>query len=85
VKAFQNQFDCCWPAFKSGWGSAAHFSKENCSSATYLPHFKTSEIAPCWFSKAPVQRQEIYTVAKDLNSPVFKSFQKIQNVLALNG
>jgi hypothetical protein len=31
---------------------AARFSKENCSSAAYLPDFKTGEIAPCWFSKA---------------------------------
>jgi hypothetical protein len=32
---------------------AAYFSKENCSSATYLPDFKTGKIAPCQFSKAP--------------------------------
>jgi hypothetical protein len=31
---------------------AACFSKENCSSATYYPDFKTGEIPPCLFSKA---------------------------------
>jgi hypothetical protein len=40
------------PAFKSGGRCVARFSKENCSSATYLPEFKTGEIAPCQFSKA---------------------------------
>jgi hypothetical protein len=33
-------------------GCAACFSKENCSSATYLQDFKTDEIAPCRFLKA---------------------------------
>jgi hypothetical protein len=49
----QNGRDWPWPAFKSGGRCAAHFSKENCSSATYLPNFKIGgEIAPCRFSKA---------------------------------
>jgi hypothetical protein len=59
VKAFQNRQDCHWQAFKSAGRYAACFSKENCSSATYLPDFKTIEIAPCRFSKAlgPTPRQ----------------------------
>jgi hypothetical protein len=52
LKAFQNWRDYHWPAFKSGGCYAACFSKENCSSATYLLDFKIGEIAPCWFSKA---------------------------------
>jgi hypothetical protein len=41
LKAFQNQRDCHWPAFKSGVRCAACFLKDNCSSATYLPDYKT--------------------------------------------
>jgi hypothetical protein len=52
LKAFYNRRDCHWPAFRSGGRCVARFSKENCSSATYLPDFKTNEIAPCRFSKA---------------------------------
>jgi hypothetical protein len=52
LKAFQNRRDCHRPAFKSGEHCAAHFSKEDCSSATYLPDLKTGEIAPRQFSKA---------------------------------
>jgi hypothetical protein len=52
LKAFQNRRDCHWPAFKSGGRCFARFSKVNCSSATYLPNFKTGEVAPCRFSKA---------------------------------
>jgi RNA:NAD 2'-phosphotransferase (TPT1/KptA family) len=52
LKAFQNRRDCQWPAFKSGVHYAAHCSKENCSSATYLLDFKIGEIASCPFSKA---------------------------------
>jgi hypothetical protein len=39
-------------SFQKWWVLAAHFSQENCLSATYLPDFKTLEIAPCQFSKA---------------------------------
>jgi hypothetical protein len=37
--------------FESGGRYAAHFSKENCSLATYLPDFKTGEIALAGFQK----------------------------------
>jgi hypothetical protein len=33
-------------------GDVLPLSKENCSSAIYLPDFKTGKITPCWFSKA---------------------------------
>jgi hypothetical protein len=52
LKDFENQQDCHWPAFKSGGHCVAHFSKENCLSASYFPVFKTGEVAPCRFSKA---------------------------------
>jgi hypothetical protein len=38
--------------FQKWWRCFARFSKENCLSATYLPNFKTGEVAPCRFSKA---------------------------------
>jgi hypothetical protein len=40
------------PAFKSGGRCVARFSKENCSPATYLPDFKTGDVAPRRFSEA---------------------------------
>jgi hypothetical protein len=52
LKSFQNRRDWLLPAFKSGGHCAARFSKENCSSETCLPDFKTSQIAPCQLSKA---------------------------------
>jgi hypothetical protein len=51
LKAFLNRRDCHWPAFIRGGHCVARFSKENCSSATYLPDFKTGEVAPCQFPK----------------------------------
>ncbi len=47
LKAFQNQRDCHWLAFKSGGPYAARFSKEDWSSATYLQDFETGKIASC--------------------------------------
>jgi hypothetical protein len=76
------------PAFKSGGRCVARFSKENCSSATYLPDFKTGEVAPCQFSKAlgaTLRHSWCPIGAKDLNSPVLKRFQQIQKLLGLNG
>jgi hypothetical protein len=49
--------------------------------------FKIGELALAGFQKLSAQLQEIcYPIgAKDLNSPVLKSFSQIQKVFALNG
>jgi hypothetical protein len=51
------------------------------------PAFKAGEMALAGFQKLSVQLREIcYPIgAKDLNSPVLKSFSQIQKVFALNG
>jgi hypothetical protein len=57
-------------------------------SASWLwPAFKTGEMALAGFQKLSAQLREICypTGAKDLNSPVLKSFLLIQKVFALNG
>jgi hypothetical protein len=49
--------------------------------------FKTCEMALAGFEELSAQLREICDPigAKDLNSPVLKSFSQIQKVLALNG
>jgi hypothetical protein len=86
LKAFQNQRDCHWPAFKNGWCYAAHFLKENCLLAIYLPDFKTGKIAPCRFSKVlnATLRHLLSNRNKGFELPRFKSLQQIQKLLALN-
>jgi hypothetical protein len=66
---------------------AASFSQENCLSVTYLPDFKTLEIAPCQFSKAlnATLRLLLSNRSKGFELTGFKSFQQIQKLLALNG
>jgi hypothetical protein len=51
------------------------------------PAFKIGELALAGFHKLSAQLREIcYPVgAKDLNSPILKSFSQIQKVFALNG
>jgi hypothetical protein len=81
LQAFQNQQDCLWPTFKSGGRYAAPFSKENCSSATYLLDFKTGEIASfAGFQKLSVQLRDNCNPRgpKDFNS-------QINKLLALSG
>jgi hypothetical protein len=53
----------------------------------YLPDFKTDKISPCCFSKAlGATPRHLYPIgAKDLSSPVLKSFQQIQRLVARNG
>jgi hypothetical protein len=52
-----------------------------------LAGFKTRKLALAGFQKlsAPLQEFCYPTGAKDLNSPVFKSFSQIQELFALNG
>jgi hypothetical protein len=52
LKAFQNWQDCHCPAFKRCGCYSAGFSKENCSSTTNFPDFKTGKIASCRLLKA---------------------------------
>jgi hypothetical protein len=69
---------------KTGKIGSCRFSK----SVSWLwPAFKTGEIALAGFQKLSTQLREIcYPVgAKDLNSPVLKSFSQIQKVFTLNG
>jgi hypothetical protein len=85
-KAFENRRDRLWLAFQisaqrigSGWLS---------KSASWLwPAFKIGELALTGFQKLSAQLREIcYPIgAKDLNSPVLKSFSQIQKLFALNG
>jgi hypothetical protein len=93
-KAFENQQDWLLPAFTIGQLALASFQNwrvgSGClsKSASWLwPAFKTGEIALAGFQKLSAQLREIcYPIgAKDLNSPVFKSFSQIQKVFALNG
>jgi hypothetical protein len=57
-------------------------------SANWLwPAFKIGELALPGFQKLSAQLREICFLmgAKDLNSPVFRSFSQIQKLFALNG
>jgi hypothetical protein len=81
------------PAFKIGELALAGFQNRQVGSgclsksASWLwPAFKTGKIALAGFQKLSAQLREIcYPIgAKDLNSPVFKSFSQIPKVFALN-
>jgi hypothetical protein len=93
-KAFENRQDKLLPAFKFGELALASFQNwrvdSGClsKSANWLwPAFKTGELALAGFQKLSAQLREICypTGARDLNSPVLKSFLQIQKVFALNG
>jgi hypothetical protein len=93
-KAFENRQDRLLPAFKIGELALAGFQNRRVGSgclsksASWLwPAFKTGEMALAGFQKLSEQQGEIcYPIgAKDLNSPILKSFSKIQKVFALNG
>jgi hypothetical protein len=73
AEAFQILRDSPWSAFKDGGPCAASFSKENCSSGTYI--FEGS-----LFSKALGAATKICypIVIKDLNSPSYESFVYIK-------
>jgi hypothetical protein len=90
-KAFANRQDRLLPAFKIGELALANFQNQRVSSgclsklASWLwPAFKTGGMALAGFQKFLAQLREIcYPIgAKDLNSPVLKSFSQIQNVFA---
>jgi hypothetical protein len=84
VESFSKPAKLPLDSFQTWWALWCPLSKENCSSATYLPDFKIGEIAPCRFSK--VLRDIFHLIeAKDLISPVLKSCQQIQKLLAPNG
>jgi hypothetical protein len=83
-----------WLLFKIGELALAGFQNwrvgSGCfsKSASWLwPAFKTSEMALAGFQKLLAQLREIFDPigAKDLNSPVLKSFSQIQKVFVLNG
>jgi hypothetical protein len=93
-KAFENRQDRLLPAFKIGELALAGFQNRRvgfaCLSkaARWLwPAFKTGEMALAGFQKLSAHLREIcYPIkAKDLNSPVLKSFSQIQKVFTLNG
>jgi hypothetical protein len=93
-KAFENRQDRPLLDFKFGELALAGFQNwlvgSGClsKSASWLwPAFKTGEMALAGFQKLSAQLREIcYPIgAKDLNSPVLKSFSHIQKVFALNG
>jgi hypothetical protein len=82
------------PACKIGELALADFQNRRVGSgflsksASWLwPAFKTGKMALASFQKLSAQLREIcYPIgAKDLNSPVLKSFLQIQKVFALNG
>jgi hypothetical protein len=85
-----------WLAFKLSELALAGFqnrrvgSGRHSNSASWLwLAFKIGELALAGFQKLSTQLREIcyhYPIgAKDLNSPVFKSFSQIQKLFALNG
>jgi hypothetical protein len=93
-KAFENWQVRLLPAFKIGQLALAGFQNRRVGSgclsklASWLwPAFKTGKMALAGFQKLSAQLREICnpTGAKDLNSPVLKSFSQIQKVLAING
>jgi hypothetical protein len=93
-KVFENRKDRLLPAFKIGELALARFQNRQVGfgclskSVSWLwPAFKTGEMALASFQKLSAQLRVICypTGAKDLNSPVFKSFSQIQKVFALKG
>jgi hypothetical protein len=93
-KAFENRQDRLLPAFKIGELALAGFQNRQVGSGCLSkseswcwPAFKTSEMALAGFQKLLAQLGKIcYPIgAKDLNSPVLKSFSQIRKVFALNG
>jgi hypothetical protein len=94
AKSFENRQDRLLPAFKIGELALAGFQNwrvgSGClskSASWRWPAFKTGKLALAGFQKLLVQLREIcYPIeAKDLNSPILKSFSQIQKVFALNG
>jgi hypothetical protein len=82
------------PAFKISKLALAGFQNRRVGSgclsksASWLwPAFKTGKISLVSFQKLSAQLREIcYPIgAKDLNSPVLKSFSQIQKIFVLNG
>ncbi len=68
----------------------ARFSKDNCSSATYWPDFKTGEIALAGFQKLSAQLWDIYGIcdingSKGFELAGFKKLSANQKLLPLNG
>jgi hypothetical protein len=92
-KAFENRQDRLLPTCKIGELALASFQNQRVGfgclskSASWLwPAFKSGEMALAGFQTLSAQLREIcYPIgAKDLNSPVLKSFSQIQKVFALN-
>jgi hypothetical protein len=80
-KAFKNRQDRLWPAFKLGEFTLAGIKMGELALA-----FKIGDLALVGFHKLSAQLRGIcYPGAKDLNSPVLKSFSQIQKLFALNG
>jgi hypothetical protein len=82
-KAFENQRDRLWPAFKIGEWFWLTFKIGELA----LAGFQIGKLALAGFQNLSTQLQEIcYPIgAKDLNSPVLKSFLQFQKLFALNG
>jgi hypothetical protein len=62
---------------------AAAFSRQNCSSETYLAGSKTCNIGPDRLSKAPcaAPKHLFPNKSEGFDSPVLKSFEKVQQLL----
>jgi hypothetical protein len=82
-KAFENQVNRLWPAFKISELALAGFQNRQVGSGWLLntaswlwPAFKIGKLALAGFQKLSAQLQDIcYPIgAKDLNLPVLKSF-----------
>jgi hypothetical protein len=73
--------------FQKWWALCCPLLKENCSSATYLPDFKTGAIAPCWFSKAigATLRHRKSNRSKGFELADFKMLLANSKLLVLNG
>jgi hypothetical protein len=100
-KAFENRRDKLWPAFKISELALADIQNQRVGSgrlsksASWLwPAFKIGELTldgfqnrQIGFQKLSAQLREIcyHIGAKDLNSPVLKSFLQIEKLFALNG
>jgi hypothetical protein len=93
-KAFENQLDRFWPAFKIGELALAGFQNRRVGSGWLLklvswfwPAFKIGKLALAGFQKLSAQLRVIcYPIgAKDLNLPVLKRFSQIQKFFALYG
>jgi hypothetical protein len=61
-------FTSQWPAWRKWWELCGLLFKENDLSATYLPDFKISVIAPCRFSNA------LFATRRNLSSKSIKGF-----------